>query len=75
MGFSAPGAPVGRITASAAAETGLPDDCVICGGTTGASLRRHAPLRYAHLNESSCINERSVRTHLLSGVSSTAFTS
>lgn len=38
LGVSAPGAPVGRITASAAAETGLPDDCVICSGTTGACL-------------------------------------
>jgi sugar (pentulose or hexulose) kinase len=31
----APGAPVARVTAAAAARTGLPTDCVVCGGTTG----------------------------------------
>ena len=32
---NAPGAPVAPVTAEAADATGLPEDCLICAGTTG----------------------------------------
>lgn len=35
-----PGAPVGCITVAAAADMGLPDDCMICGGTTGSEVHQ-----------------------------------